>query len=193
MEELRRQVNSYQVLREAYKRFQKGERLFVEINSGARKGSIAYIKDASNIHKDMFFAADLAFDDRDNIVNLPVHKFNLLEDYNGPTKWVYTRQKSEKAKKKIPLDMIGREIKVGDLILYKAKQGPHRSTNFFGKVTRTTDNGTVFVKRMLIRGIKDLKIFDKNNEDRVFSNDDALIINDDLRRDIMLRRLTVTD
>jgi hypothetical protein len=127
----------------------------------------------------------LVWDKRSNKVNyFSTSTTFWLKDRKADegTVWVYKKPEIEAV---IPLDRLGREIKVNDFISYILYhfQGDSAAGIYYGKVTKIDKDGTVWAKNI------QLKETERTAEKRIKDNSLIVKMTDDLMDQLMLARL----
>lgn len=154
------------VVRHLRRYIEEGGKVYLEITSGARKGTVGRLNLTPEMLTDCYeditagsyngkrkrvFADDLevVFDDRKQTIKLdmywyssmgwPDHKITFLPE---TTTWVYTTKPRPKEVEWTPKDFFGNVISKDSLVFFSDRDGVHR----VGQVQRWTNKGTMWVK-----------------------------------------------
>lgn len=131
----------FELINEVRDKIHNGERVYLEITSGERKGSIAYVHKIDPSYKDhtpkyhlntmfrdrkvympYYLNVILGWDKRRNKIKWSTYHYtNYLKGYKGPTVWKkFDKKKAEKEllKNQPVVDRDGNILKEGDRVLY---------------------------------------------------------------------------
>ncbi len=147
---------------------------YVRVDNGARAGAVARIvgRSESNV-----FALYVEWDGRPTKIPLEWSNLTLLYNYAGPTVWAFNRNATVP---KGPEDSVGQVFEVHDLVYYRL-----RKSNHFGIVVEIKPTGGVYVRRVPITG----HASGSQRVERIISRQDTLIIRDNLKATLMLKKL----
>lgn len=148
---------------------------YVRVDSGPRRDAIARVVGKS---ESAWRSLYVEWDGRLNKVTLDWTNLTLLYGYNGPTVWVYQTKQQDTLVG--PVDSIGQEFRLDDLVFYR--QG---KTNQFGVVVEIKPTGGVYVRRTPIS----VHSSGKTHIERIIQRNDALIIRDNLKNALLTRKL----
>jgi len=163
--------------------------------TGARKGSIAKVESFTSRKNHYGYSYNYMniydvvckWDDRKQTVTLEsIHdKIQWIKGYSGPTVYSFVKKdKQEQVPIPVVKDMLGYDIAIDDVILYTLK------STVFGVVTRITEKGTVMFKPF---ATSEGQYIRSNNrkEKQSYSTSNILVIRDGLKKDLVLKRLTI--
>ena len=188
------------------KHYEAGGKLYVEITTGARKGTIGELIIPSFELDDVFTPRaktgmgerrsckvktwQLKFDDRKTTVNIGVSRYDY--DWKGvlrfgaaATTWVYETKERPKVEPIKLKDHFGVKLEVGQVVLFlhgKANDYENR----FGKVKRISDKGTIWIEAFRTR--EHHKAEELHNG--IFARD-LFVLDGDLRDKAMKARLSL--
>jgi hypothetical protein len=124
--------------------------------------------------------------------------FEFLLEYVGPTEWYYKSKKDRIPKEIFPAyDRLGRQIQVGDFVTYILNTGVPSIE--FGQVTKIVNgvdetcsswNKEEYCAHVYCRNIK-LDADERVIEKRIKHHCDIVIVHDDLKNELMMRRLSL--
>jgi hypothetical protein len=182
-----------------------GGQVHVKLTSGARAGTIGRVTgvDFQNLYTDQASHHNytllqrewiLEFDDRKNTIPLDMSygrrtPGELIFDYMEPTVWVYTTVPKEKKDKKKLYDHFGTELEIGMVCMFVAKYGKNDYRLRFGKLTRTSEVGTMWFKPMRTQATHREKEEDLKVEAAMACS--VTVMDADVRQKVMISKLAL--
>jgi hypothetical protein len=128
---------------------------------------------------------EVGFDDHKSVIKISnTDAIEWLQDYEGPTKYLFDKEKVEK--KVIPdvVDKLGVEVKPGVFISFVEKN--YRGlTVHFGNVTRINHNGTVWATNMRLQD------GDCQDEIRIADSKTIVVMTRDLMDRLTIKKMSV--
>lgn len=181
-----------------------GDTVWAEVTTGARKGSIGKLvpqgvlpgttlglptkpKPKDYYDRSTWYSlsrAELIFgNDRANLTMYGFDDVVWLPDYTGDVVWKFTRGPGKP--QVTPLDQMGIEVEVGDLVMFGYKVYNTKGiTQLLGRVTAISKAGVLTVKRTK------LKEEDYESEYRVPTPHGVIKLHDDIFKELMIRKLS---
>jgi hypothetical protein len=143
-------------------------------------GTDEYLIDPDAVSAHWFF---VKWDGRKNEVQASAYEVDYLLSYSGECVWQWGRKDKPKV---IPLDRLGREIKVGDFACYILHHfGTNRGASTqFGTVQKIQNDGTVWAKNVALSDGELSKL------KRINDNKTVVILTKDLMDRLMMAKLS---
>jgi hypothetical protein len=183
----------------------EGKKIYVEIEKGARAGTIGELVLPENFD-DLYAnvgtnqnARDrrqnrdtwlLKFDDSDKTVKLEgtyrKHVMEKVSFVQQPTVWKYTSVARPKEELPVLHDHFGVELAVGQVVLALIGTGTDQYVRL-GKITRWSAKGTIWIETMKTR-----ETHPKNAEATVQGSINIFVLDGDIRAKAMMAKMTYT-
>lgn len=142
-------------------------------------GNDTYEIDPDRLNAHWFF---VKWEGRRNEVQSSAYEIDYLPNYTGECKWVWGKKENPKL---VPLDRLGREIKIGDFVCYILHHF-YRSgaSTQFGTVQKIQNDGTVWAKNVALSDGEVSKL------KRINDNNTVVILTKDLMDRLMMAKLS---